>query len=466
MDCGCTSATTWNETQARSRTSIRYGLVTAGAFCGQVSAGIVLSGLSMFTDSIRDDLWPGHDMSRAQVQTYFTLLLMVAIATMPIAGRQIGRVGGRRLLFIGGTIGALGLAGLSQAQGMAGLYLFGALTGAGFGTSVNFVPIVLVNNWFERRKSLVMGLVLAGTGLGGILSSIVFSNTTPPVDRGGLGWRTSMLIAAFLFAAFTLIPAALLIVNEPSDVGLPAFGQDPKPADPPSPGTHGAEHHRQMSGLRFAEALRSGWFWVLYLMVVLLGVYYAMGQITQPFFVNQQTDPGSGMTPALVGMLMSVQMIGIILAKPTLGAMIEGLGMIRAMAVLMAVHAVAGYLLGVIRYPAPSCIVIVIGLVGAGFAIGSLATPLACALAFGQRDYAAIYGVLGTGYMLGLAFGSVIWSAAGTIGADPQQPWQLYRVAMQWCWVIGVVVLVGFQAAIRGGRALQRRLHPQVEPEC
>lgn len=450
-------------TESRPPGSFRYALVTAGAISGQISAGIVLSGLSMFTDSIRDDLWPNHEVSRAHVQTFFTVLLVVAIATMPMAGRLIGRWGGRRLLFIGGSVGALGLAGLSLAQGMFGLYLFGAVTGAGFGLSVNFVPIVLVNNWFDRRKSMVMGLVLAGTGLGGILSSIVFSNTTPPVAAGGLGWRTSMLIAAGLFAAFAIVPAAFLVVNDPADVGLPAYGNTMRTANPgtqdPDPGVAG---HR-IPGVQLTQALRSGWFWLLYLMVALLGVYYAMGQITQPFFVNQQTDPGSGMTPALVGMLMSIQMIGLILAKPTLGVMIESVGMIRAMGIFMVIHAVAGYLLGTIRYPAPGYIVVVIGLVGAGFAIGSLTPPLVCAMAFGQRDYAAIYGVLGTGYMLGLAFGSVIWSALGTIGADPGQPWQLYRTAMKWSWVLAVVVLIGYQASMRGGQVLQARTHPRPE---
>lgn len=438
--------------------SIRYALVTAGAICGQVSAGIVLSGLSMFTDPIRDDLWPAHDVSRAAVQSYYTVTLMVAITTMPLAGRLIGSWGGRRLLLVGGTISTLGLLALSTANGLAGLYLFAAITGAGFGISVNFVPVVLVNTWFEKRKSLVMGMVVAGTGLGGILASVVFSNLSPPVADGGLGWRATMRIAAAIFAFFALVPALVLVVNRPSDVGLARYG-----VRSPS-GASGARSSGQPHGLRFAEALRSGWFWLLYLALSILGVHHAMGQITQPFFMNQQTDPGSGMTPALVGMFMTIQMVGLIAAKPALGALIDVVGMIRAVVIVLLVHAFAAIALASARFPVPGYFYLVLALVGAGFAVGTVTPPLVCSMAFGQRQFAAIYGVLGTAYMLGLAFGSLLWSEAGTIGADPDQPWQLYRWAMRWCWVLSVAIVLGYWASVKGGRRLQRRLRPEVVP--
>ena len=82
------------------------------------------------------------------------------------------------------------------------------------------------------------------------------------------------------------------------------------------------------------------------------------------------------------------------------------------------------------------------------------------AMAFGQRQFAAIFGVLGTAYMMGLAFGSVLWSEGGRISADPEQPWQLYRWAMRWCWALSVLVVAGYALSISGGRRLQDRLHP------
>lgn len=440
----------------RPRSARFHARVALGAICAQVSAGIVMGGLSMFTDPIRDDLWPAHDISRATVQSFYTVVLMVAIATMPVAGRLIGRVGGRRLLLIGGTISTAGIAGMSFANGMAVLYLFAAIAGAGFGISVGFVPIVLVNTWFEKRKSLVMGMVVAGTGIGGILASLIFSNLTPPVADGGLGWRVTMRIAAALFAAFALIPAALLVVNDPADVGLRRYGAD-QAADP-SEATHQVA---RTHGLQLGEALRSGWFWLLYVALCLLGVHHALGQITQPFFMNQQTDPGSGMTPAMAGIFMSFQMVGVILAKPTLGALIEVIGLVRATAIILVVNAFAAIVLADIRFPAPTYTYLVIALVGAGFAVGTVTPPLVCSMAFGQRQFAAIYGVLGTAYMMGLAFGSVLWSEAGRIGADPEQPWQLYRWAMRWCWVLSVVVVAGYGWSIKGGRRLQSRLHPE-----
>ena len=340
------------------------------------------------------------------------MLLLVAIAMMPIAGRLIGRWGGRRLLLIGGTISSLGLAAMSTAQGMGGLYAFAIITGLGFGMSVNYVPVILVNSWFHKHKGVIMGVTVAGTGLGGILSSLVFTKTNQPVSEGGLGWRASMLIGAGLYAFFCLVPAWLLVVNKPSDVGLPIYGKAAVGVDVATVRV-GEVPVEQVPGLRLGQALRSGWFWLLYAMVTLLGVFCAMGQITQPFFINQQTYPGSGMTPGLAGTLMTTQMVGLIMAKPVLGWLIEAIGMVKAMIILMAIHGVAGYLLGTIVYPASGWIFLVIGLVGAGFAVGSLTPPLACGLAFGQRDYASIYGVLGSAYALGLAIGSCCGASPG-----------------------------------------------------
>ena len=80
---------------SRPKRSPRYALVTIGAVFAPISAGIGLSGLSMFIDRIRADLWPDGQTSRAQVQSVYTVLLLVAIAMMPIAGRLIGRWGGQ-----------------------------------------------------------------------------------------------------------------------------------------------------------------------------------------------------------------------------------------------------------------------------------------------------------------------------------------------------------------------------------
>ena len=44
---------------------------------------------------------------------------------------------------------------------------------------------------------------------------------------------------------------------------------------------------------------------------------------------------------------------------------------------------------------------------------------------------------------------------AGTIAADPDQPWQLYREAMKWCWLLSIVIITGYLFAIRGGRRAQ-----------
>ncbi len=79
-----------------------HWLVAAGAVWTMIASAIHLTGLSIMTPFVTEQL--GFEIGPYQV--FYSLLSLATVATMPLAGRLIGRLGARKLLVIGGIIAA------------------------------------------------------------------------------------------------------------------------------------------------------------------------------------------------------------------------------------------------------------------------------------------------------------------------------------------------------------------------
>ena len=88
--------------------------------------------------------------------------------------------------------------------------------------SIALVPPVLVNAWFVARRGLVLGIVLAGTGVGGL----IWATIGPSLAQSSVGWRGVISIMAAAMAICTILPALFLIRNKPADVGLVPYGAE------------------------------------------------------------------------------------------------------------------------------------------------------------------------------------------------------------------------------------------------
>ena len=88
--------------------------------------------------------------------------------------------------------------------------------------SIALVPPALINTWFVARRGLVLGIVLAGTGVGGL----IWASIGPSLAQSSLGWRGVTWIMAASMAVCTIVPALFLIRNTPADVGLVPYGAE------------------------------------------------------------------------------------------------------------------------------------------------------------------------------------------------------------------------------------------------
>lgn len=396
-------------------------LVAVGAFLVMVANAIPLSVLSIFTPFITRDL--GFDTGSFQV--YYSLLAVATALAMPLSGRLMTPLGARMLLLIGSAVSTIGLVGLAFSGQLWHFYVSGTVLGFGVGLGCMFVPVVLVNTWFVARRGMVMGIVLAGTGVGGAVLSLV----VPLIIGDGAGWRMAFLTIAAVMGAFTIIPTLLFIRNRPSDVGLLPFGGPPP--------TDGAQTAAEEPGMTFAQAMRSPWFHLFYLMIVLLGIIIA---VVQSLSVHLDLI---GMASS-IGPLMMIVTLGLVFWKVILGVLVDALGLRWAMIITLGLCAATFAVM-----PGTTALwILVLCMIGiaAGTANGTVIPPLAGAVAFGARHYPAIWGVGATAFSVGTAAGTPLWGWVKDITGD-------FTLAFRLLPFLIAVTIAGLLLAMNRGHA-------------
>lgn len=175
--------------------------------------------------------------------------LLVLGLTAPLGGLLIDRFGARHvapaaLWLIG--IGMLLSAYVQTPWQLA--VLWGGVSGVGTGIISGVLGATVATRWFVARRGLIIGMFGASTSAGQLLfvPALMLMATI-------LGWRTSSLILGAL-AMLAIIPLAIWMRNDPSDLGLAPLGAPLNTAPVRSGGSE--------SGV-MGRAVRSVEFWLL-----------------------------------------------------------------------------------------------------------------------------------------------------------------------------------------------------------
>jgi len=175
---------------------------------------------------------------------------VIATFVGPIADRY----GPRWLLF--GSVGAV--AGLLFALGfISDFWQFLLIWGVGRGITVAVIDIavvVVIANWFIRRRGSAMGLTMIGTRSGMMIFPLVIS---AGIWLGGL--REAFLLMALLVVAIGLLPP-LIMRRRPEDVGLHPDGYAPRAS---ASSTDGSSQLSSDPDWTVREAIRTRAFWFL-----------------------------------------------------------------------------------------------------------------------------------------------------------------------------------------------------------
>lgn len=350
--------------------------VVGGALACQMGLGFTYMYGPLLPEVTADLGW-----SRTQFNAAIAPRLWVQALASPLFGLMVVRVGARAVLTGSVLLMAVVGWGLSGVQSPADLLLWNLVFGLVL-VGVGDVTVAhVVAQWVQRQRALALGVVYAGSNLGGALILALVTRISEQVH-----WREAFLWTGVGGALF-LLPFAALCIRAPrpgegaTDAGLEAEARD-EPGAPTS------------LDLRAAARTRS--FWIL---AYLLFAYFFFATSALEHTVSLLMDLGVPRTEA-AGVLGGAVFLGIV-GKLGLGAVATRMRARRVLALNMGM--VASSALCLLATPLLGSALPFALLFGLSYAGRDVIYPLVLIDTFGVRHLAPIYGCL----MLTLAVGGV-----------------------------------------------------------
>jgi hypothetical protein len=199
-------------------------VVTAASFTVHVVIlGLAYSFGILNKALLDDDSMPGSD-DRAAVSLVGSISVAFMLAMGVVTGSLVHRYGARRVTLIGSAVVTAGLLAASYAPSVPALYpTYGLLLGAGY--SLTFSPsVMIVPTMFTTRRSLAVGLAVAGSGAG----TFIFSSLNGALIEAS-GWRATLRVDAALAAVFVTLSGLMYVPvvegRDPHEQEQPQHGE-------------------------------------------------------------------------------------------------------------------------------------------------------------------------------------------------------------------------------------------------
>ena len=371
------------------------------------------------------------DISASQLAT-FTMLQLLVYAGMQIpVGLLVDRFGSRSVLLCGMVLLTVAQGGFAVADSYSAALV--ARVFVGMGDAMTFICVLrLVATWFpQRRIPLVTQLTGTLGQLGAVLAAVPMTWAL-----GHLGWTKAYLLAASL--GLVLSVAVLLVLHD-----SPAHRNLRGPAMSVSAVRHSLATSWAHPGTRLG-------FWMHFstqFSATVLSLLWGY-----PFFVK-----GEHQSSATAGLLLTLMVLAVMAAGPTLGWLVGAHPWHRSTMVLVIVSAIVVVWTAVLTWPghAPTwllvVLVVVVGIGGPasmiGFDVGRTSNP--------HERLASASGIINQGgfaasLVLVIVIGLVLdWRTPG--GGSDYTP-SAFRWAMStqyFIWALGLVQVYRYRVRTR-----------------
>jgi sugar phosphate permease len=327
-------------------------------------------------------------------------LYMLAVALGYLAGGLFIRHYGPRLVVIIGSLVAAGTCAL--ASSVSSLWVFYAVAVVyGLGTCVGgfLAPMQFISNWFEKRRALFLGIVLSGTGFGGLIVVPALGNLAAAVGGWRLAWQL-LAVLSFLPA----VVAVLFLRNKPEGLGLRADGvaadyalERNAPTNEQVDSLPGSRHDVKMTA-----ALRLPAFWFLVLAAVGMIFGLTTTASSQVAYLSGEGGMDARLAATALGLMVGMSIVGRLVGG-WIGGRVEPR---LAAAAFLLVQALSVVLL--VSVHTTFAVYVYIALFGISYAANITLFPVIATNYFGVREFAAIYGAALTIANLLAAIGPVI----------------------------------------------------------
>jgi sugar phosphate permease len=203
--------------------------------------------------------------SRATIAFAVSVNLLLYGAVGPFAAAVMDRFGARRtmILALAASAAAVALTPAMRAPWQLVL-LWGVVVGLSTGFLGGYLAAFIAARWFRERAGFVVGVLTAGYAAG----QLVFLPAMAGIATDA-GWRVMSLVLAGTVVAFLPV-LALLMRDQPEDLGLPRYGEKSgsRPAAPPVGNPVTVAFQALASGVRARD------FWLI------AGGYFVCGATT------------------------------------------------------------------------------------------------------------------------------------------------------------------------------------------
>lgn len=327
-------------------------------------------------------------MTRAEYSLTFTITSILVVAINLVFGKIYKIFGLKKLLLFTTVCAVLSCLVSATANSSFMVYLGAVLRGFVMALGSTSIAATIINNWFDKRKGVILGIVFAGSGLG---TMALMQTYTAWVNT--LGWRVTYNYLAVI-VGIPLLVATLFLKSTPTEAGTVPYGYDDKAEK-----LEKKEVQRDNKNVdySFNQVKKMPIFYICMIIILLVNAsLYGTYMHLVAFFSDINVDVGLiGSTLALIGMGTSA-------GKILYGWLSDRFGIHITLLVTAIFNVLSTYLL--LSYSAKW--MITIGGVLLGLAIGCLQVTVGVlAGLFGKKDYPIIVGLftatLGAGWAVG-----------------------------------------------------------------
>ena len=344
----------------------------AAAFLVMMAMALTSSTIGFFLQPICESL----QISRGSFSVIFSLMSVSGALVNPFVGQYAGKKGVRSILLAAGIWSGGCMILLSMVTQLWMLYAVALCMGIFGSTCMALCGNVIVQqSYYGPQASAILGAVMAGSGVGGMIFSLVI-----PSVIATWNWRVGLWVMGICW--LTLLWAAMLLLGKQNirqATGNGAVGL----------------------GMTRAEALKSP---KLYLMMSIIMVNCCCNCIQQqlPSLLASYRFGES-----TVSVMVSVMTASLAVGKVAQGLLYGRIGIRKGGLIMMGIFA-AGFL--ALLSPA----LVWPGLILVAFGLGTYTTllPQVTRRIFGSREYAAIWALIATAGSVGTFIANPVW---GTI---------------------------------------------------
>lgn len=375
----------------------RAWLMLAGCcFLQSGTVSIVLGCCGLFFVPICDDL----GFARSEIASYQSFYWLALIVSMPLAGKILSKCNIRVVTCVSSIAVALA-AGLMGTYTMVWQWICSGLVFGSFGCLVFHLPLVtIVNNWFEDRVGMAMGIATAVSA-----AAIMFFSPFIQGLISTLGWRAAYFAEAVIILVFTIPWCAFVFVRKPSDIGARPYRKRASSCGLPTVRQFGSAD----SGVPRDKALKSISFACVFVFAGIAAFVGSGFDSNIPGYIDS-----IGFDPAFGAIVVSAISFGSFCEKILMGFVNDRFGVWQAVACEIVLVCVG--IAGLVFLRDPWLVLVAAALFGVQDSFTSISLPLIVRKLFGNRDYTQIYAWtrVGAGFFGMFAAVSVAYSFDAT----------------------------------------------------